>query len=289
MKKKSFLSGIGAKLALAAVALTTVVFTSCEKEEFNVEPIALSPASASILAIVYDQTTGEVLGTQPTTIPVGEDGTIAKQTVTVTCPTIENAAAYLPVSSIEIEVPKVGKGQIVLIPVNFYALKITSAAQNITTSKDEVQPATPETNKTSEEYIGTGKPQIVDYDALVGTKVLNKTEVYANIETLVNSRAMSNENIIAVLKALVNSYDNMDTKKIQIEVNMPAGTTFVFKPKTSMTTYTMSLTATVDGAEYIIPNMKMQEAGATNANLEILSHGHGHGDSGNAGGGAGGK
>ncbi|MCS3155070.1 hypothetical protein NXX77_20760 [Phocaeicola dorei] len=38
MKKKSFLSGIGAKLALAAVALTTVVFTSCEKEEFNVEP-----------------------------------------------------------------------------------------------------------------------------------------------------------------------------------------------------------------------------------------------------------
>ena len=36
MKKKSFLSGIGAKLALAAVALTTVVFTSCEKEEFNV-------------------------------------------------------------------------------------------------------------------------------------------------------------------------------------------------------------------------------------------------------------
>ena len=29
MKKKSFLSGIGAKLALAAVALTTVVFTSC--------------------------------------------------------------------------------------------------------------------------------------------------------------------------------------------------------------------------------------------------------------------
>ena len=39
MKKKSFLSGIGAKLALAAVALTTVVFTSCEKEEFNVEDL----------------------------------------------------------------------------------------------------------------------------------------------------------------------------------------------------------------------------------------------------------
>ncbi len=61
MKKKSFLSGIGAKLALAAVALTTVVFTSCEKEEFNVEPIELSPASATIVATVYDLTTAEVL------------------------------------------------------------------------------------------------------------------------------------------------------------------------------------------------------------------------------------
>ena len=54
MKKKSFLSGIGAKLALAAVALTAVVFTSCEKEEFNVEPVELSPASATIVATVYD-------------------------------------------------------------------------------------------------------------------------------------------------------------------------------------------------------------------------------------------
>lgn len=52
MKKKSFLSGIGAKLALAAVALTTVVFTSCEKEEFNVEPIEQAPASATIFATV---------------------------------------------------------------------------------------------------------------------------------------------------------------------------------------------------------------------------------------------
>ena len=35
MKKKIFLSGVNAKLALAAVALTSVMFTSCEKEEFK--------------------------------------------------------------------------------------------------------------------------------------------------------------------------------------------------------------------------------------------------------------
>lgn len=291
MKKKSILSGIGAKLALAAVALTTVMFTSCEKEEFKVEPIETSPASATILATVYDQTTGEVLATKSTSIPAGEGGTIAKQSVTVDCPSFENATAYISVNSIEIEVPKVERGQIILIPVSFYALKIASAAQNITTSKDEVKPAAPATNNPSEVYTGTGKPQTVEYEALVGTKVLNKAEVYTEIESIVNTRSMSNEDIIAVLKALVNSYDNMDTKKISIEVNMPAGTTFVFNPETTMTEYNMSLTATVDGAEYIIPNIKIQEAGATNANLEILSHGHGHGhgNGGNSGGGEGGK
>ena len=53
MKKKSFLSGISAKLALAAVALTTVVFTSCEKESINVEPVELPNASATIAVTVY--------------------------------------------------------------------------------------------------------------------------------------------------------------------------------------------------------------------------------------------
>ena len=48
MKKKIFLSGVNAKLALAAVALTSVMFTSCEKEEFNVAPVELDPASATV-------------------------------------------------------------------------------------------------------------------------------------------------------------------------------------------------------------------------------------------------
>lgn len=39
MNKKNFLCGLGAKLALAVVALTTVTFTSCEKEDFSIEVI----------------------------------------------------------------------------------------------------------------------------------------------------------------------------------------------------------------------------------------------------------
>lgn len=56
MKKKIFLSGVNAKLALAAVALTSVMFTSCEKEEFNVAPVELDPASATVAITVYDET-----------------------------------------------------------------------------------------------------------------------------------------------------------------------------------------------------------------------------------------
>ena len=51
MKKNSFLSGVNAKLALATVALTSVMFTSCEKEEFNVAPVELEPASATEMCI----------------------------------------------------------------------------------------------------------------------------------------------------------------------------------------------------------------------------------------------
>ena len=290
MKKKSFLSGISAKLALAAVALTTVVFTSCEKEEFNVEPIEQAPASATIFATVYDQTTGENLGTQTTTIAAGENGSIASHSVTVVCPF--SSADYLPVASIEVTVPNVAKGQMILIPVTFYAQKITSAAQNVNVSKDEesIKPATAEKNKTSKEYIGTGKPQEVEYEALVGTEILNKKEIYAYIETLVNSRAMSNDDVVNVLKALVDTYDNMGPKTFKTEVTIAEGATFVFKPVTPMNEYVMSISATVDNVIYTIPNVKVKEAGITDAGLDILSHGHdAHGNSGNAGGGAGGK
>lgn len=290
MKKKSFLSGISAKLALAAVALTTMVFTSCEKEEFIVEPIEVAPASATIFATVYDQTTGENLGSTTQTIAAGQDGTIAEQTITVTCPF--SSAEYLLVAPIEVKVPKVAKGQMILIPVTFYAQKITSAAKDITVSKDEetVKPGNDKTNSVSKEYTGTGLPMDVEYEALVGTKVINKAEIFAYIETLVNaSRAMSNSEVISVLKALVNTYDNQAVQTIKDKVTMTKGVTFVLKPVTATRNYTMSINATVDGTNFTIPNIQVNEAMTTAANPTVLDHGHGHGNSSNAGGGAAGK
>lgn len=290
MKKKSFLSGISAKLALAAVALTTMVFTSCEKEEFNVEPIEVAPASATIFATVYDQTTGENLGSTTQTIAAGQDGTIAEQIVPVNCPF--SGAEYLPVAPIEVKVPKVAKGQMILIPVTFYAQKIASAAKDITVSKDEetVKPGKDETLATSKEYEGTGQEQPVEYKALVGTKVTNKAEVFAYIETLVNaSRAMSNSDVINVLKALVNTYDNQAVQTIKDKVKRPVGVKFIIEPKTATRNYTMSINATVDGTNFTIPNIQVNEAMTTTIKINELTHGHGHGNSSNAGGGAAGK
>ena len=94
MKKKIFLSGVNAKLALAAVALTSVMFTSCEKEEFNVAPVELDPASATVAITVYDLSDGSIINgasitengaaitSNPFVIEAGSDGKIAAATRT---------------------------------------------------------------------------------------------------------------------------------------------------------------------------------------------------------------
>ena len=85
MKKKSFFSGVNAKLALATVALTSVMFTSCEKEEFNVAPVELDPASATIAITVYDLGDRSIITeglniTGDTEVKAGADGKIAPET-----------------------------------------------------------------------------------------------------------------------------------------------------------------------------------------------------------------
>lgn len=294
MKKKSFLSGIGAKLALAAVALTTVVFTSCEKEEFNVE---LSPASATIVATVYDLTTGEVLAPQAIveTITAGTDGTIAATTKEISCPSFSNAE-YLPVEAITVAIPKLAKGQFALIPVNFYAQKIVSAAKNVTVSEDPTTIETTEVKNTPVTYgpYDVDKNIDIEYAAKVGSEVVNINAINSYIETLVNSRAMSNENVIKVLKAVVGTYNNRYIKtEMQKETRtIKAQTTVTFSPVTTIIESVVTVTATVDGVEYTIPNVQLRKAGATVVSESSESHAghdHGHGDNSNSGGGAGGR
>lgn len=296
MKKKSFFSGIGAKLALAAVALTTVVFTSCEKEEFNVEPVELSPASATIVATVYDLTTGEVLVPQTIveTVAAGADGTIAATTKPINCPSF-SSADYLPVEAITVAIPQLAKGQFALIPVNFYAQKVVSAAKNVTVSEDPTTIKPEEVKNTPSVYgpYEVNTPVEIEYEAKVGSEVVNIEAINSYIETLVNPRAMSNENIIKVLKAVVGTYNTGIKTEIQKEKRViPAQTTVTFSPVTTIIESVVTITATVDGVEYTIPNVQLKKAGATVVSESSESHAghdHGHGGNSNAGGGSGGK
>lgn len=296
MKKKNFLSGISAKLALAAVALTTVVFTSCEKEEFNVEPVELSPASATIVATVYDLTTGEVIVPQTIieTVAAGTDGTIAATTKTVTCPAF-SSADYLPVGAITVAIPALNRGQFALIPVNFYAQKTVSAAKNVTVSEDPTTVETEEVKNVSSKPYGPfdrDTEMEIEYAAKVGSEVVNIDAINSYIETLVNSRALSNEDVIKVLKAVVATYNTgIKTEMQKAKKVIKAQTTVTFNPVTTIIESVVTIVATVDGVEYTIPNVQLKKAGATVVSETSESHaGHdAHGNSSNAGGGAGGK
>ena len=296
MKKKSFLSGISAKLALAAVALTTVVFTSCEKEEFNIEPVELSPASATIVATVYDLTTGEVIVPQAIveTVTAGADGTIAATVKEISCPTI-SSTEYLPVEAISVAIPQLAKGQFALIPVNFYAQKIVSAAKNVTVSEDPTTVETEDVKNTPTVYgpYDVDKEVEIEYAAKVGSEVVNIDAINSYIETLVNSRAMSNENVISVLKAVVGTYNTGIKTEMQKETRViKAQTTVTFSPVTKIIESVVTIAATVDGVEYTIPNVQLRKAGATIVSESSESHAghdHGHGNDSNSGGGAGGK
>ncbi len=297
MKKKSFLNGISAKLALAAVALTTVVFTSCEKEEFNVEPVELAPASAKIYATVYDLNDGQVLApaTEVKEIKADANGKITGKNEPVQCPAFPNFEKYLSVADIVVAIPDLDKGQFAYIPAFFYAQLLESAAQNVTVIEDPKNITTkPEDNAISDEYgpFNVTKFQDIQYKAKVGQKILNLEDVNNYIENLPGARAIDAAEVKRVLKAIVATYNpGITTVTVTDKVEIPQGVVIKFQPTTTMINSVISIAATIDGEEYTIPNVKIEKAGATVVKGIIVSHGHdhGHGDNGNAGGGAGGK
>lgn len=295
MKKKSFLSGIGAKLALAAVALTTVVFTSCEKEEFNVEPLQLPNAEATVAITVYSLVDGSVLQTSEDQIPAGSDGTIAAQDKTYSAPSI---AGYLPAASQTIHIPAVGKGQKVYVPVSFYLQSELNAAEAPTIIVKESAPATPEKARPTSVTNPDKYEQAMDtyFNAYTGQKVENLDEVNQYIDqNLPAAKAYTPANIKSILKAVIKSLNTgFSVEAVPVTINVPGNSTVTLKPTTKMNKTTCDITTTIEDVSYTIPNVIITKAGTTSYEETTVNHdghdGHdGHGNNGNAGGGAGGK
>lgn len=123
MKKTSFLSRLGAKMALAAVALTSAVFVGCSEEDIAIDNPGTTPSTpelanptCQITVSVIDAGTGAVVapsltasaGTVSGNTIVLTGESISAQTVTITQAKGEN---YAEDGVVSVAVPALSKGQ----------------------------------------------------------------------------------------------------------------------------------------------------------------------------------
>ena len=303
MKKKSFLSGVSAKLALAAVALTSVMFTSCEKEEFNVAPVEQADASAKISITVYDLSDGSIITDATVTnqegtpvqgfveVAAGADGKIAYDTKIFTA----TKPGYLSGVG-QAVIPALNKGQFAIIPVSIYLQKEVDAAKDVAVNEDPSTVVITPVDKSETVSKEAGEEPVsfdYEFEAEDGQQVTNVEKVIEWID--INhpvTKALSDAEVNKVLKALVNSLNSGIEKKKFVETikiypyTKLVSVDIVTKYKTSNNT----ISTMVDGTLYTIPDVQIRKVESVVATPNIISighgHGHGHGE-GNAGGGVG--
>ena len=302
MKKKSFLSGVSAKLALAAVALTSVMFTSCEKEEFNVAPVEQADASAKISITVYDLSDGSIITDATVTnqegtpvqgfveVAAGADGKIAYDTKIFTA----TKPGYLSGVG-QAVIPALNKGQFAIIPVSIYLQKEVDAAKDVAVNEDPSTVVITPVDKSETVSKEAGEEPVsfdYEFEAEDGQQVTNTKKVIEWIDTNHPvTKALSDAEVNKVLKALVNSLNSGIEKKKFVETikiypyTKLVSVDIVTKYKTSNNT----ISTMVDGTLYTIPDVQIRKVESVVATPNIISighgHGHGHGDGNNAGGG----
>ena len=136
MKRMKFLNGIGAMFALAGVAIATT-FTSCEKEDFNVnvDPINAQATIEATVLYVDENSTTNVTDLAEINYSAGPtftgNPTLSAQTVTVT-------AEYNGISgSATVNVPALGAGQFLSMSTTIILQEAAPAPVN---AKAEVKP-----------------------------------------------------------------------------------------------------------------------------------------------------
>lgn len=138
MKKNKFLSGLSAKLALAIVALTTTMFTSCEKENIGIE---VTPVNAKfiITPVVIDATTGTDV-TQSAEISFSKGNGTYEGTPELASESININAKYKGMTgSASVTIPALKAGQFgakevtIILSENFFAQEESSNSQIETT------------------------------------------------------------------------------------------------------------------------------------------------------------
>ena len=269
MKKIKFLNGINAVFALAVVALATT-FTSCEKEEFNVniEPInAQATISPIVLAVengvTTDVTTAATVTISPSATFTGNP-TLAATKATVT-------ASYKDMSvEVKVDVPELQAGQFASLTPTIILQKETAE------TKIEVEESTTEKKESVDGKNAVANPSdywlttTIRYTKKTGNKVVSTKNDATDFE----DKMLVNQ-FFATLK---------DTYKEE-----PAVKENVIK-KTDATTKAGDVTlgtAVVNNYTKTDLDIKVdQPIPGHNHAPQSHGHGHGHGDDGNAGGGS---
>ncbi len=293
MKKMKFLSGINAIFALAAVALATT-FTSCEKEEFNVnvEPINAT-ASVKANVILIEDGESRVLGDNEVNVTYSPASTftgnpaLAAQAVTVTA-TYEDVSATLVVN-----VPALAAGQSVYITPTIVLTKNTPEAEyNVVLDRDEVEATTTSWN--------TSKPNYTDYWYSTTATWIKKTGLEVSEVNIYTSDLAE---VLLIDRLVSNIKQTYVEEKITEEVNVYSHSqtrvTVVYEE--TIVTYSVYMQETepstrAAGDKILLGEIETTEWATTRTvedNQQIeghdhapAGHGHGHGHGGdNAGGG----
>lgn len=289
MKKIKFLNGINAMFALAVVALATT-FTSCEKEEFNVDvtPVNAQAVISPIVLAIQNGVTTDV--TSQATITPSElsftgNPTLAAKSVDVTA-TFGDLSA-----TVKVNVPALQAGQFASLTPTIILQEENSETQIVAESTKTTVDKTKDKTWTNYELFWYSIPSFT-YVEKSGAKVLE------------DSKKINTDNLIerAAIESFFNTLKNTYQEKT---VATPDGKYSVYA--NSMTT--ASITYTITTTTYNVVRKAVSKADAdalgsikvddyTTSTLTVTenqdipghghSHGHGHGHGeGNAGGGLG--
>lgn len=314
MNKKNYFNGLNAKLALAVVALTSVMLTSCDKENFTVDPtkpVELADASAVIGASAYDNATGAVLTDKVTFAPnqmitiAATNGTIAAGSETITA----SLSGYFD-ETLKVDYPAVAKGQMIYIPAVFYMSTIPFEINKVPTSGTEKENTDLTNTETLEGGFQAGQKNTLKATGFAGIKIKEASykKALEDIAKLTfedgvvveSSRAIAEEIIMDRVKiALTQTLESMkDFKKVEITFDMfvPEQTASIKVTVTAVTEEgVMSISTTQNDRKWTISGIEYEEVVYNNIVADFIdknghAHGHaGHGVSNNAGGGSAGK
>lgn len=314
MRKVNFMSGINAKLVLAAMALGSFVLTGCEKEEFKVDvpdiDITIPDAEPGVVYVNLSATSnnGNTLEGVKFTVDGQEINASTAYNAAANFTVIASKDGYNAVAK-TVNVPTPVKGSFVVIPVNFV---LTAVEAPVATVPGDIDSENPEVTSADQSIKGTyeaGKEYIEKVAIPKGSYLTDaqRNALLAKIDELKgpDTRALSDEEAanLETAKGMLRATVNEMPSKAQTEdvpvTFIPTKTAgeIVFTVTTNWLTQEIKLTATVadkpysvEGEQTLAGESKISAAGfsITHAHGVEIDHGHGHGGS-NAGGGEGGK